>query len=212
VSGDEFNELVKRKFAEFERKNGRVPTLQELADLLDVDSRILARKLKRAIKTLGIDNFTEGTSAFKSTLRKYLSGDILMHGAPGFADLSSLLLEAKTQNLPYSELRWYSKDVEYRLSVSKYSYSDLLWALFSSKNGFLFKRITREIGDICCLLQSLANEEEIDGRLIKHVSGEPVVVNEDCSLPQHKYEEPISDENLPPNVLPFRKPYQHSDE
>jgi hypothetical protein len=32
---DEFNELVKRKFAELERKHGRVPTIPELADALE---------------------------------------------------------------------------------------------------------------------------------------------------------------------------------
>lgn len=212
MSDDEFNEFVKRKFADFERKNGRVPTLQELAYSLSIDSRMLARKLKRAINTLGIDNFTEGTSAFKSTLRKYLSGDILVKGSPGFADLSALLQEVKAKKLPYSELRWNSEEVEYRLTVSDYAYSASLWELFSSRDGYLFKRITKELGDICILMESVANKEEIDNRLITHLSGEATLVDEGAVVPPRKYQDPIPEDQLPPNVLAFRKPYQHSED
>lgn len=212
MSDDEFNELVKRKFSEFERTKGRVPTLQELAAALGIDSRLLARKLKRAIKTLGIDNYTEGTSAFKSTLRQYLSGDILTKGVPGFADLSALMQEVRTHRQPYSELRWKADEIEYRLAVSGYAYSNPLWTLFSSRDGFLFKRITKELGDICILLQSVYGGDEVDSRLISHLSGEPVLVEEGVAMPAREYQDPIPEDQLPPNVLPFRKPYQHSED
>jgi len=58
----EFDDLVKRKFAEFERQNGRVPTVKELAASLDVDERLLERKLKKALTTMGSDAQTEGSA------------------------------------------------------------------------------------------------------------------------------------------------------
>lgn len=208
---DEFNELVKHKFAEFERKNGRVPTLQELADTLGIDSRMLARKLRKAIKTLGVDTYTEGTSAFKSTLRELLSGDILTRGTPGFADLSVLLHDVMTANLPYAELRWTSEQTEYRLYASRHTREAFLWVLLSSKSGRLFERITKDLGDICGLLQAVLADEEVDSRLISHVSGKPSLV-EIREIPVVEYQDPIPEDQLPPNVLPFRKAYQHLDE
>jgi len=58
----EFDDLVKRKFAEFERQNGRVPTVKELAASLDVDERLLERKLKKALTTMGSDAQTEASA------------------------------------------------------------------------------------------------------------------------------------------------------
>lgn len=42
----EFDDLVRKKFAEFERQHGRVPTLPELAATLGVEKRLLERKLR----------------------------------------------------------------------------------------------------------------------------------------------------------------------
>lgn len=203
---DEFNELVKRKFAEFERKHGRVPTVPELAVALGVDSRILARKLMKAIATLGSDAQTEGTSAFKSTLRELLSGDILTKGVPGYMDLKILLEEGRHDPKGYAEMRWTVGEQNYTLFI-QYHYSGTMWSLHGS-GRVVFTRITDEISDICELLESHLQGEKVDPTLITHMSGEPVpFVPEE--LP---YQDPISEQELPANVLPFRKPYQHSED
>jgi hypothetical protein len=207
MSDDEFNELVKRKFAEFERKNGRVPTLQELADNLGIDSRMLARKLRKAIKTLGVDAYTEGTSAFKSTLRDLLSGDILTKGLPGFQDLAMLLREARHNG--FAEMRWKADRSQVRLIVNCANSEAPLWIMFGP-SGIIFKRLAHELPDIIELLASHARNERIESALISHMSGEPEFIGD--GMPLIEYQDPIPEDQLPPNVLPFRKPYQHSDE
>ncbi len=204
---DEFNELVKHKFAEFERKQGRVPTIPELAAALGVDSRMLARKLRKAIATLGTEMQTEGTSAFKSTLSELLSGDILLRGMPGFMDLNMLLEQAKREVRGFSELSWTVESIEYTLRVSAAHNDGHLWVLFGPR-GSLFARVTVDVSDICGLLESLANHEVVDDTLITHMSGEPIPV-ERKQLP---YQDPIPANELPANVLPFQKPYQHSED
>lgn len=207
---DEFNELVKRKLAEWERKYGRVPTVSELADSLGIDSRILARKLKKAIAKLGTDIQTEGTSAFKSTLSELLSGELLIKGMPGFMDLNMLLEQAKREVQGYSELSWTVEKNEYTLRVSAAHNNGHLWMLYGPK-GAEFSRVTTDVSDICELFECLANNEIVDKTLISHMSGEPVPY-EYPELPGPEYQDPIPAQDLPPNVRPFRKPYQHSED
>ncbi len=206
---DEFNELVKHKFAELERKHGRVPTIPELATALGVDSRMLARKLRKAIATLGTETQTEGTSAFKSTLSELLSGDILIKGVPGFMDLNMLVEQAKHDRQGFSEMRWAVEDREYCLLIN-FDTSGIYWSLHSNR-GREFQRVTNDISDICTLLEAIAKSEEVDKSLLSHMSGEPVPY-EYPELPGPEYQDPIPAQNLPPNVLPFRKPYQHSED
>ncbi len=205
---DEFNELVKRKFAEWERKHGRVPTIPELASALGVDSRMLARKLRKAIATLGTETQIEGTSAFKSTLSELLSGDILIKGVPGFMDLNMLVEQAKHDRQGFSEMRWSVEDREYCLLIH-FDKSGIYWSLHSNR-GREFQRVTNEIADICTLLEAIAKNEEVDKSLLSHMSGEPEPLElEREDLP---YQDPIPQEDLPPNVFAFRKPYQHSED
>lgn len=203
---DDFNELVKRKFADFERKNGRVPTMQELANSLGVDSRMLARKLRKAIKTLGVDAYTEGTSAFKSTLRQLLSGDILTKGLPGFQDLAMLLREAKHNG--FAEMRW-KDDNECRLIVNCANSEAPLWIMFGP-NGIIFKRLSSEPPDIIEILAAYARNERIESALVSHLNGVPEFIGD--GMPLIEYQDSIPDDQLPPNVLPFRKPSQYSEE
>lgn len=203
---DEFNERVKRKFAELERKHGRVPTIAELANSLGVDSRFLERKLRKAIATLGTEEHTEGTSAFQSTLSELLSGDLLFQGMPGYMDLSMLFEQAKKDKRGYSKLSWRVDKNEYQLRLSVDSKGSF-WMLFGPR-GKVFARITDNILDICELFQALAKNEIVDKTLITHMNGEPVPFEPE-ELP---YQEPIPQEELPPNVFSFRKPYQHSED
>lgn len=209
LSDDEFNELVKRKFAELERKHGRVPTIPELAAALGVDSRILARKLQKALAVIGTDIQTEGTSAFKSTLRELLSGGLLLNGMPGFVELNMLLDQARRDQRDYSKLSWKIGREEFQIRVSCNSEKGDLWMMFGPK-GTLFARITYEIGDILSLLDSISNNEFVNSELITHLDGEPVPFESQViNLP---YQDPIPEDQLPPNVRPFRKPYQHSED
>lgn len=200
MSDDEFNELVKRKFSEFERTKGRVPSLQELADSLGVDSRMLARKLRKAIKTLGVDAYTEGTSAFKSTLRQLLSGEILTKGLPGFHDLAMLLREAKKNG--YAEMRW-KDDNECRLIVNCANCEAPLWIMFGP-SGIIFKRLSTEPPDIIQILVDYARNQRIESALVSHLNGEPEFIGD--GMPVIDYQDPIPAEQLPDNVVPFRKP------
>lgn len=113
----EFDDLVKRKFAEFERQNGRVPSMKELSASLGVEERMLERKLKRALATIGTDAQTEGTSAFKSTLRQMLSRGLLNYEIPGEDDLQLLLLKARQSKTGMASMEWEIQPLQFELSV-----------------------------------------------------------------------------------------------
>jgi len=184
MSDDEFNELVKRKFAEFERTKGRVPTLQELADMLSIDSRMLARKLEKALMALGTENLTEGTSAFKSTLRDLLSKSMLFRGWPGLMELCVLLQDAKANCRSGSQLRWSTKDGEYVLLLRGLpSYAE--WVLFRGRK-LLFSHDTENASDVFLLIEDLRKLES----------------------PEAPQAEALTRDN----VVLFRKPYQHSED
>lgn len=211
---DDFTEIVKRQFADFERKHGRVPTYQELANQLEelakalgADPRVFTRKLKAAVASIGIDHHVEGTSAFKSTLREILSSELLLNGMPGFKELNLLLNESRSNHGKYSKLSWRIGRRDYHLSVSSDDQKGHAW-FFSKPSGRVFARITNEIGDILALLESFSKNESIDPELITHMNGEP----EPYVPTELPYQDPLPADQLPPNVLPFRKPYQHSDE
>lgn len=113
----EFDDLVRRKFAEFERQNGRVPTLKELSASLGVEERMLERKLKKALATIGTDAQTEGTSAFKSTLRQVMSKGLLNYENPGEEDLLLLLLKARQSKSGMATMQWEIPPLEMELVV-----------------------------------------------------------------------------------------------
>jgi hypothetical protein len=113
----EFDDLVRRKFAEFERLNGRVPTIKELSATLGVEERMLERKLKKALATIGTDAQTEGTSAFKSTLRQILSKGLLDCEIPGEEDLQLLLLKARQSTSRMASMHWEVPPLEMELIV-----------------------------------------------------------------------------------------------
>jgi hypothetical protein len=113
----EFDDLVRRKFAEFERQNGRVPTLKELSASLGVEERMLERKLKKALTTIGTDAQTEGTSAFKSTLRQVMSKGLLNYENPGEEDLLLLLLKARQSKSGMATMQWEIPPLEMELVV-----------------------------------------------------------------------------------------------
>ncbi len=102
----EFDDLVRKKFAEFERQNGRAPTLPELAATLGVEKRMLERKLRRALAMIGTDAQIEGTSAFKYTLRQVMSRGLLSSEMPGKDDLQLLLLKARQSNARSATMSW----------------------------------------------------------------------------------------------------------
>ena len=107
----DFDHLVRKKFAEFERQNGRVPTMQELASTLGVEERMLERKLRKALATMGTDLQTEGTSAFKSTLRQILSKGLLQNETPVESDLQLLLMKARQSKSRAAELTFIRDDI-----------------------------------------------------------------------------------------------------
>ncbi|MBA3858619.1 MAG: hypothetical protein C0507_17060 [Cyanobacteria bacterium PR.3.49] len=113
----EFDDLVRRKFAEFERQNGRVPTLKELSASLGVEERMLERKLKKALTTIGTDAQTEGTSAFKSTLRQVMSKGLLNYENPGIEDLQLLLLKGRQSKTGMASMEWEIPPLQFELTV-----------------------------------------------------------------------------------------------
>jgi hypothetical protein len=178
MSDDEFNELVKRKFSEFERTKGRVPTLQDLADTLNIDSRMLARKLEKALIALGTENLTEGTSAFKSTLRELLSKSMIFRGWPGLMELCVLLQDCRTSGRGGSQMRWSTKSGEYVLLVRGLP-SHVEWVLFQGRKA-LFTFETENVSDVFLQIEALRKRESP--------------------------EEPQTEGATPDNVVPFRKP------
>ncbi len=53
VITDNPEEEIRRQVAEFERHTGRVPTIEELAKILEIDPRLLARRLKKFSHIVG---------------------------------------------------------------------------------------------------------------------------------------------------------------
>lgn len=184
MSEHDFSELVKRKFAEFERENGRVPSLHELAEILNIDLRILAQKLEESVLMLGSDNPTEGTSAFKSSLKELLSGGLLLTGWPSRTDLRALLQDAYAAPRRSSMLRWSGKNDHFVLFVRVRS-SETQWVLFHGQK-LLFTYETENVSDVFLQLELLKKSES------------PIWLNLKSSS---------SD-----NIIPFRKPPANSDE
>ncbi len=113
----EFDDLVRKKFAEFERQHGRVPTLPELAATLGVEKRLLERKLRRALAMIGTDAQIEGTSAFKSTLRQVMSKGLLSNEMPSKEDLQLLLMKARQSNARSATMSWDMTPLNMELTV-----------------------------------------------------------------------------------------------
>jgi hypothetical protein len=113
----DFDDLVRKKFAEFERQHGRAPTLPELAATLGVEKRLLERKLRRALALIGTDANIEGTSAFKSTLRQVMSKGLLSNEMPSKEDLQLLLLKARQSNARSATMSWDMTPLNMELTV-----------------------------------------------------------------------------------------------
>lgn len=129
----EFDDLVRKKFAEFERQHGRVPTLPELAATLGVEKRLLERKLRRALALIGTDAQIEGTSAFKSTLRQVMSKGLLNCELPGKDDLQLLLMKARQSNAKSAAMQWEMSSIEMELTVELFdAKSKPRWTLRSN--------------------------------------------------------------------------------
>ncbi len=162
----EFDDLVKRKFAEFERQNGRAPTMPELAASLGVEERLLERKLRKALATMGTDAQTEGTSAFKSTLRQVLSKGLLSNETPVESDLQLLLMRARQSKTGTAEMKWMHDDglgeVERNLTVEiSNTGKDPLWTVwFEIKKGSMVKllEIETDLQDIDRIMQAWRRE------------------------------------------------------
>lgn len=114
---DNQNEHIKRHVAEFERRTGRVPTIEELAKILEIDPRLLARRLKKSMLQLEMNAQSEGTSAFKASLTELLSSGLMDRGVPSKEDLQALLKKAKENRTKFATLRWTMGDGEVSLSV-----------------------------------------------------------------------------------------------
>lgn len=117
VITDNPDEEISRQVADFERRTGRVPTIEELAKILEIDPRLLARRLKKSLIMLGRDAQTEGSSAFKASLNELLSSGLIDLGIPGESDLRALLHKAKENKTKFATLRWTTGDGELSLSV-----------------------------------------------------------------------------------------------
>src|SRR5271167_3516761 len=103
MEDDDFLRAVKQKLADFERRTGRVPSIEELAEELGVHSRMLPSKLRRAIATIGSDAQAEGTSAFKSSLRQVLSPSLFTSGICSYREIGELMQEAQNNIGRWSE-------------------------------------------------------------------------------------------------------------
>ncbi len=133
---DNPEEEIRRQVAEFERHTGRVPTIEELAKILEIDPRLLARRLKKSLILLGRDAQTEGSSAFKASLSELLSSGLVDLGIPGESDLLALLQKAKENKTKFATLRWTSGDGELSLSVQvNNSRTKPLWVLCNVSAG-----------------------------------------------------------------------------
>lgn len=117
MTTDNFNETIRRQVADFERRCGRVPTIEELAKILEIDPRLLARRLKKAPDTLGTDTQIEGSSAFNTSLNDIMSSGLIDRGLPGQTDLKALLEKAHENKTKFATLRWTMGDSEVSLSV-----------------------------------------------------------------------------------------------
>lgn len=119
MSEEDFIKQLKQKLSEFERRNGRVPSIGELAKELGVHTRWLRSRLRKAIATIGSDAQIEGTSAFKSSLRQLLSPSLLSSGSAGYSELEALMEEASSSLGRWVELRWPAghDDAQYLLAV-----------------------------------------------------------------------------------------------
>ncbi len=114
---DNQNEEIRRQVADFERRTGRVPTIEELAKDLEIDPRLLARRLKKSLILLGVDAQTEGSSAFKTSLNGMLNSGLIDRGIPGDADLQALWQKAQKNKTNFATIRWTTGDGELSLSV-----------------------------------------------------------------------------------------------
>lgn len=133
---DNPEEEIRRQVADFERRTGRVPTIEELAKILEIDPRLLARRLKKSLILLGRDAQTEGSSAFKASLSELLSSGLVDLGIPGESDLMALLQKARENKTKFATLRWTTGDGELSLSVQVTNPgSKPLWVLCNVSAG-----------------------------------------------------------------------------
>lgn len=114
---DNYGDEIRRQVADFERRTGRVPTIEELAKELEIDPRLLARRLKKSLILLGLDEQMEGTSAFKASLSEILSSGVMDKGVPAIKDLQAILEKARENKTKFATLRWAMGDGEVSLSV-----------------------------------------------------------------------------------------------
>lgn len=131
----DFDDLVRKKFAEFERQNGRVPTVPELATAVGVEERMLERKLRKALAIMGTDLQTEGTSAFQSTLRHVLSKSLLKYETPGQEDLQLLIMKARQSRAQSASMQWDLGFIGAQFEMTVKLYKDKtkpLWMVFSN--------------------------------------------------------------------------------
>ncbi len=133
---DNPSEEIKRQVADFERRTGRVPTIEELAKILEIDPRLLARRLKKSLILLGMDAQSEGSSAFKASLSTLLSSGLIDRGIPGETDLVALLQKANENKTRFATIRWTMGDGELSLSVQVLnSGAKPLWVLCNVSAG-----------------------------------------------------------------------------
>lgn len=132
---DNPGEEIKRQVADFERRTGRVPTIEELAKILEIDPRLLARRLKKSLILLGMDAQSEGSSAFKASLNTLLSSGLIDRGMPGKSDLLALLNKANENKTNFATLRWTMGDGEVSLSVQVKQGGKPLWVLCNVSSG-----------------------------------------------------------------------------
>jgi len=144
VITDNPSEEIKRQVADFERRTGRVPTIEELAKILEIDPRLLARRLKKSLILLGMDAQSEGSSAFKASLSELLSSGLIDRGIPGESDLLALLQKASENKTKFATLRWTMGDGEVSLSVQVNRGAKPLWVLCNVSSGD-----TEKIDEIC---------------------------------------------------------------
>lgn len=133
---DNQDEAIRRQVADFERRTGRVPTIEELAKIMEIDPRLLARRLKKSLVQMGMDAQQEGTSAFKASLSEILSAGLIDKGTPGISDLESLLLKAQENKTKFATLRWTTGDGELTLSVQVLNKgAKPMWVLCNASGG-----------------------------------------------------------------------------
>lgn len=162
---DNLNEHIRRHVADFERRTGRVPTIEELAKILEMDPRLLARRLKKSLLQIGMDAQMEGTSAFKASLTELLSSGLMDRGVPSETDLHALLQKAEENKKKFATLRWTMGDGEVSLSVQVANRgAKPLWVLCNLSAGDTEKIDEIQTDDLDLVSRMYENLELINPR------------------------------------------------